>query len=73
MLNKKTLLFTAIAAILFTSCDPTVIQENGAKFFAACAGQPRWVASELYDYVIETYQTSVSDGNIFYEYYCYID
>lgn len=63
MLNKKTLLFTAIAAILLTSCNPSVIEENDAKFVAACAGQPRWVASELYDYVIETYQKSISDGN----------
>ncbi|MBR1787209.1 MAG: hypothetical protein IJ756_08655 [Paludibacteraceae bacterium] len=63
MLDKKTLLFTAIAAILFTSCNPSVIEENDAKFLAACAGQPRWVASELYDYVIETYQKSISYGN----------
>lgn len=63
MLNKKTLLFTTIAVILFTSCNPSVIEENDAKFVAACAGQPRWVASELYDYVIEAYQKSISYGS----------
>ena len=64
MLNKKTLLFSMIATILLTSCNPSVINENDAKFLAACAGQPRWVASELYDYVIATYEASIRvDGD----------
>jgi hypothetical protein len=36
-----------------------VIEENDAKFLAACAGQPRWVAEELYDYVIAAYEKSI--------------
>ena len=64
MLNKTTLLFSMIATILLTSCNPSVINENDAKFLAACAGQPRWVASELYDYVIATYEASIrEDGD----------
>ena len=59
------MLLTAFATstIFLTSCEPTVMQETDCKAFAACAGCPLFVANELYDYVIETYTSNVSDGN----------
>lgn len=63
MLNKKTLLFLAISSIIMTSCKPTVIQEDTAKFLAACAGQPRWVANELYNHTIQKYENALYAGN----------
>ena len=65
MLNKKILLFIAIATVLFTSCDfePSVIHETDCKVFAACAVRPTWVGNELYDYVFVEYAKSISDGD----------
>ncbi len=63
MINKKSLLSIYIATIVFTSCNPSVIKENDAKFLAACAGQPRWVANELYNYVIDTYEKSIREDD----------
>ena len=65
MLHKRILLLVSVASILFTSCDftPSVINETDCKVFALCAVAPTFVGNELYDYTIQKYKQSISDGN----------
>lgn len=56
MKHLQSWLFVVLAVLLFTSCAPSVINESDAKLFAACAGQPRWIGAELYDYVFQVHR-----------------
>ncbi len=63
MTTKKTLLLLSIVAtcLFLTSCEPSVIKEDMPKLFAACAGSPKWVGSELYNYTINKYEKETTE------------
>lgn len=64
MLDKKILLFLALTTILFVSCkqkEPEVINDSQWKFYAACNGEDKWVAQELYYYVLKAYNQKESE------------